>query len=197
MNRTQSGLKRVENIQSHKPRCILEFGGFLVFCFILLFANKGFAQSLNLKNDFNSSPLADQIFEIYAEAIPNEIKNGETFRLKLWGRVAEGYHIYSIKSQGQFAPEPTQMIVASESISAASPLNESDTVIVYDEAFKEQLRVHKHDFWLEQIFRVSMPAKGGSYEVKGDLIYQLCSQRVCSLPLSKPFLTKLKVIAAN
>jgi hypothetical protein len=159
-----------------------------------LLAVEGFAQSTLSIDDLGPTPLSGQLFEIYAEAIPNEIRNGASVRLKLWGRVAENYHIYSIQSQGQFGPEPTQLIMNTGWLAAESDLTESETVWVQDTAFNERLRVHKNDFWLEQHFRLSKQKNQGDHELTGDLVYQICSLRICSLPLTKPFTILLKIV---
>ncbi len=132
--------------------------------------------------------------EAFVEFMPDHVKVNSLVTLKLWGRVAESFHIYSISSQGEYSPEPTQLIIEASPLVSHKPLSESETVWVEDEAFDERLKVHKNDFWLERVYKVKENQKPGVYSIKGRLIYQICNQKICSLPISKSFSAPLEII---
>ena len=153
------------------------------------------AQSdLPFKSDQNTPFEFISNIEIFVEALPKEISVNQDFSLKLWGRVPDNYHIYSISSQGSYAPDSTQLLVNSDLLRAVSPLEESETEQIFDEAFEQKLQVHKHDFWLERKYRFKNSSFSGKYSINGSLIFQICSKRICSLPVSKPFTTTVVVI---
>ena len=154
-----------------------------------------FAQSLfKLDQGRHTIHWGEDAVEIYAEWLPNRQKQGELTTLKIWGRIKEGFHIYSINVQGDYAPEPTHVLIDSEQVVAVSHTRESETVSVFDEAFDQRLAVHRQDFWLEQSFRIRQEALPGPYFVRGELIFQICNKRICSLPVSKPLSSELTVL---
>lgn len=132
--------------------------------------------------------------ESFVEFIPGYVKVDGLVTLKLWGRVAEGFHIYSISPQGEYSPEPTQLIIEASPLTVHKPLSESKTVWVEDEAFGERLKVHKNDFWLERVYKVKESQKPGVYSIEGSLLFQICDQKICSLPISKRFSASLEII---
>ncbi len=132
--------------------------------------------------------------EAFVEFIPGRAEANSFVALKLWGRIAEDYHIYSIRSQGEYSPEPTQLIIETSPLTVHEALTESETVWVEDEAFGERLKVHKNDFWLKRVYKVKDNQKPGVYSINGSLIFQICDRKICSLPVSKRFSAQLEII---
>lgn len=131
---------------------------------------------------------------LYAELVPSSVKNtSDVLSLKLWGRLPQDYHIYSIEKQGEFAPPPTQLVVFSKLLHGLSPLKESEPKVVEDRAFDMLLKVHKNDFWLEKSYSIKGNNLPGEYVIPGALVYQVCDNLICSLPLEKAFKVSLVI----
>jgi len=52
--------------------------------------------------------------------------------------------------------------------------------------FHKELKVHKNDFLISQKFKLVNPKT--MHIVKGIFKYQVCTSKICSLPLQSPFL---------
>lgn len=150
-------------------------------------------ESGNLHLNRNNSA-ADPVIQIMAELDPVRISPGGRLTLRLIGRVNPGNHLYSIKSQGEFAPKPTRLIVTSDFLTPVSETTESEPILIIDNAFEMPLQVHNNDFWISRQYRVSSRLKPGSYPIRGYLLYQICSHRICSLPLKSRFNEPVKII---
>ena len=56
------------------------------------------------------------------------------------------------------------------------------------------LQVHQDEFWVSRAYRLSPDAKPGLYEIRGFLLYQVCDQRICSIPLKSWFNEQITVL---
>lgn len=142
---------------------------------------------------FSGSGYQGETLSLYAEFIPETVSVGQELSLKLLGRLNQGYYIYSVDTQGEFAPVPTSFILSSDLFIARSQIMESGTITVYDEAFDQELSIHRNDFRLERRFQLADHAEPGSYQVEGVLFYQVCDNRICSLPLEKEFSARINI----
>ena len=124
---------------------------------------------------------------LYAELIAESVSAGNYLKLKIWGRLLKGHHIYSITPQGEFTPDPTKLLILKKGFLPISDLIESEPAVIEDRAFDLALKVHKNDFWLEQSFEVVEGVDHRLRKVKGVLLYQVCDNLICSLPLEKEF----------
>ncbi len=130
---------------------------------------------------------------VIAEVFPAAISPGGLLTIRIVGRIEQDSHLYSIRPQGEFAPDPTKLIVTAGFLSPVSSTDESSTNLVIDDAFDLPLQVHKKDFWISRQYIVNKKTKPGSYHVAGYLLYQICSQRICSLPLKSRFNEKIVI----
>lgn len=168
---------------------------FVFVSILLMLPHATYGQTSTLLDQIDRNTFStDEPIELFAEFIPGHASQNSLITLKLWGRVKAGYHIYSISPQGEYSPEPTQLVVEAGPLLIHKSLSESETIWVQDEAFEERLRVHKNDFWLAQIYRVKKDQKPGMYSINGTMIYQICDQKICSFPISKPFTASLEII---
>ena len=139
---------------------------------------------------FDSPQKKDPInfnLELTADFSPNLIKNGETTTLTILGRVGERLHIYSVFPQGEFTPKPTKVLLETRWLSKIHATTESEPTNIYDQAFDLSLKIHKNDFWISNKYILSNVAYSGKKVVDGYLIYQICDNRICSLPTKSYF----------
>ncbi len=134
-----------------------------------------------------------QTLSIIAELSPNPAALATEIILTVYGRIETGHHIYSVHSQGDFSPIPTKIAIKSGFLIPRSKTWESPPITVIDQTFDQPLKVHKNDFWLKRKFLLSSNSKIGKYQIAGYVSYQICDNRICSLPQNKIFRTDLTI----
>ncbi len=166
---------------------------FLALLFVSVEILVSNAQSLittNQDNPFNQINPVDEgklRVEILASTNKENLQRGEQFILTITGRVAEGQHIYSIVKQRGFAPEPTGLTIESSHLALSGQLRESPPQRLFDGAFEQELLIHSDDFELNQSVKTDTTLSQGYYRFYGNIQYQICDNRICSLPQKKPF----------
>lgn len=165
----------------------------LVFLYIIL-PSTILAVSLDsfIKEGGNEVNLTHSL-RVIAEFSPTHVARNLVTTLTIYGQIRNGFHIYSILPQGEFSPEPTQLILDSEQLKPISSTEESPVKSIIDETFNLPLKVHKNEFWLKQKYRVSNDIQKGTYQFKGYVKYQVCNNKICSLPLKANFQEKLDI----
>lgn len=153
-------------------------------------AKKTDFENLEIKQRFEST---EQTVPVFAKIVPKSIFPGEELSLQIIGRIDQDRHLYSIRQQGEFAPNPTRIVITSPFVTATSKMDESPTVLINDEAFETPLQVHKNDFWISRRYHLLKKIEPGSYQLTGYLLYQICSNRICSLPLKSHFIEPLTI----
>ena len=167
--------------------------------YFFVFIGENFAGSINSNGvNFDKNFLIKENFDNSLEIIvnfnPGVVEPGQMLIFNFYGRVAEGMHIYSIYSQGDFGPEPTEIIIETPDLIQVNKMSESKTHKIVDEAFGVLLNVHQNDFWIRQKYKMPNSFKKGVYEVGGFIKYQVCDNLICSIPIKKRFTTTIKVI---
>jgi hypothetical protein len=135
----------------------------------------------------------DKSLSIFAEFSHKQSATKTEIILTIHGRVDEGFHVYSIHPQGDFAPDPTQLILESKILNLTGALKESKPQTIIDDAFRLPLKVHKNEFWLRQKCSIAKDVKQGLHNIRGYIQYQVCNNRICSLPLRKHFQEKVQI----
>ena len=145
------------------------------------------SQSSSLSDLFESSPTTDlPKLEIQAVLVPEIIAPGAETELQVQVFIPAGWHIYSIKPAGEFGPEPTSLTILSGH-AIVTPLEESPPIRFYDEAFAQELSVHQYGLELRLRIRIAPDHPSGYDELRAQLAYQVCDNRICA-PLQTEFL---------
>ena len=99
-------------------------------------------------------------------------------------QVPKGSHIYSVNSQNGILP--TSLEAHKDSgLTPSSKTVESEPERIFDEALQKNIIAHKGVFELRRNFQ--MPQKPLTGRQRFFLNYQICDQRVCSLPRESHF----------
>ena len=112
---------------------------------------------------------------------------GSMVKLTVIGRTQPGFHVYSVKPQGEFGPKPTRLIIDQPQLKTMGPIEESKPMLMVDQAIGESLLVHQGEFWVAQTFA---PTQGKRF-IQGYLFYQLCDNLICLTPVKQPFEARL------
>ena len=142
--------------------------------------SSGWSQNSSLSDLFESSPTTDlPKLEIQVVFVPEIITPGAETELQVQIFIPAGWHIYSIKPAGEFGPEPTTLTILSGH-TIVTPLKESSPIRFYDDAFAQELSVHQYGLELRLRIRVAPDQPSGYNELRAQLEYQVCDNRICA-----------------
>ena len=145
------------------------------------------SQNSSLSDLFESSPTTNlPKLETQVVFVPEIITPGAETELQVQVFIPAGWHIYSIKPAGEFGPEPTSLTILSGH-AIVTPLEESPPIRFYDEAFAQELSVHEYGLELRLRIRIAPDHPSGYDELRAQLAYQVCDNRICA-PLQTEFL---------
>lgn len=150
---------------------------------------------LPIPGSLNKSNLFDFSVPVIAEVSPESVTAGGFLTIRVFGRISQNQHLYSVNKQGDFSPDPTKIVVNNRYLSTVSGAKESPTILIIDKSFDLALQVHKREFWISQRYQIIPTAKPGVRQIRGYLLYQICSHRICSLPLKSFFETRISIIS--
>lgn len=145
----------------------------------------GLTQKSNAQSDwFQDSEFLLQPLSIVAEL--KHLKNKYEFEIIVYGRLKWGQYIYSTFTSGKDSPIPSRIFLIQPKAEKIEGIGESETITVYDEMFHKEVSVHQNDFLISQKFKLLDFETLQS--VKGLFKYQICTNKICSLPLQSSFL---------
>ena len=96
--------------------------------------------------------------------------------------VPPGSHVYSVALEEGLGPVGTKVFIEPGLEVSPEDMTETPPKPIMDQAFGLTLQAHEGNF--EIIVRLAQPAPKG---LKGYLLYQICDNRICSLPQTAPF----------
>ncbi|MGK0289198.1 MAG: hypothetical protein ACI86H_000629 [bacterium] len=161
----------------------------MIYLGILFSQSSAFGDELLFPNgDGSSFPDFSKQVELFAKLTPSKVKVGQVVQLSLLGRVIQGSHIYSVHSQGKNKPSSTKIRVVSTWFQKKGKTTESKTKIILDEAYQKKVNAHQGDFQIHQKYILKQGVLGAQ-KLQGKFTFQICNQRICSLPITKSFST--------
>jgi thiol:disulfide interchange protein DsbD len=114
---------------------------------------------------------------------PPAARPGEHVRLIVTATIADGWHVYSLEPQGEFAPPPTLFsIAAKDGLEPEGPPYEVNPIVKTDKVFDMTLAYHRRAARFYQNFIVPEVEAAGAREVHAMVRYQACSDRICTPP---------------
>ena len=119
---------------------------------------------------------------------------GDRFDLYLSVQIEEGWHIYSLQPLDGNELLATQISLADDIFESAEPWKESPTHLIQDDAQAKMVKGHTFTAEFQKSFYVPEKIKPGSYSIKGNLLYRACDNKLCTLPQSLPFVTRVQVV---
>ncbi|KAK3584161.1 hypothetical protein CHS0354_035241 [Potamilus streckersoni] len=110
--------------------------------------------------------------------------NQPVYTVTAYVSVPAGKHIYSVSRQTGVVG--TQIRFADPGVKPVGTLQESPAETIYDDTLKKNIKAHRREFQLTGQFTAEMPLPEA---VKMSLYFQICDQKICSLPAEKPFMS--------
>jgi hypothetical protein len=127
-------------------------------------------------------------------ADPAPVYPGGRFRLYLSAQIEEGWHIYSLKPLDGNEMLATRIIIEESVFETVGHWEESPPHLIQDDAQAKMVKGHTFTAEFQKSFYVPEKIKPGSYSIKGNLLYRACDNKLCTLPQSLPFVTRVQVV---
>jgi thiol:disulfide interchange protein DsbD len=125
------------------------------------------------------------------------VQAGGQFEAAIEATIAGDWHLYST-TQPPGGPSPTRFSLISEGpFQISGSIRQSDPESDFDPNFSIRTEFYTvgADFWVP--IKVAPEAKPGDYDLRIQVVYQVCNERVCLPPTRVPIAVKLKIIAGS
>jgi DsbC/DsbD-like thiol-disulfide interchange protein len=150
--------------------------------------------SVNSESAPFSSPLPSGPKLKISALIDKELVHpGESFKLYLSVHIEEGWHIYSLQPLDGNEMLATQINIDGNVFGKAEQWEESPTSLIQDDAQAKIVKGHTDTAEFQKTFYAPEDINPGSYSIKGTLLYRACDNKLCTLPQSLPFASRVQV----
>ena len=140
---------------------------------------------------------ADSIhFKLTAIVDPESINPGDRFALYVKIELSEGWHIYSLYTKGVEEQSLATKISLNSGMFVAHGLwEEPAPAIAWDGALERIVKTHQQVVEFRRWYSVVESLGSGSYQIKGDVVFRACNNKVCNLPKKIFYETKIDVLS--
>jgi hypothetical protein len=133
-------------------------------------------------------------FKLTAIVDPESAKPGDRFALYVKIELSAGWHIYSLYAKGvEKQPLATEIFLNSDMFIAHGLWEEPTSVIAWDGALERVVKTHQQVVEFRRWYSVVESLGSGSYQIRGDVVFRACNNKVCNLPKKIPYETKINV----
>ena len=163
------------------------------FLFVIMFAVP-MAEAIPSFQKFkkDSNPIH---FKLTAIVDPESIKLGGRFALHIKIELSEGWHIYSLYTKGvEKQPLATQISLNSDMFIAHGLWEEPAPVIAWAGALEKVVKTHQQVVEFRRWYSPVESLDSGSYQIRGDVVFRACNNKVCNLPKKIYYTTKIDVL---
>ena len=140
---------------------------------------------------------ADSIhFKLTAIVDPESINPGDRFALYVKIELSEGWHIYSLYTKGVEEQSLATKISLNSGMFVAHGLwEEPAPAIAWDGALERIVKTHQQVVEFRRWYSVVESLGSGSYQIRGDVVFRACNNKVCNLPKKIFYETKINVLS--
>ncbi len=148
--------------------------------------------SFNDFKEFQSSKTKRPALKISAATIPEIIKPGERFTLHIQVLMESGSHIYSLEENFTEEQLATRIEIENLKSHPVTDWTESPPKLSLDPVLEKTVKIHESIAEFKRDYKSVYSLPSIDKEISGKLIYRICDNRTCSLPLNSKFKAKLK-----
>jgi len=135
-------------------------------------------------------------FNLTAIVDPESIKLGERFVLYIKIELSEGWHIYSLYTKGVEAqPLATNISLNSDMFVGHGLWEEPPPVIAWDGALEKVVKTHQQVVEFRRWYSPIGSLDSGLYQIRGDVVFRACNNKVCNLPKKISYGVKIYVLS--
>lgn len=134
---------------------------------------------------------------LHLQAMPDKDKvhPGETFWLHLVTFLEEGWHMYSLEKQSDDETVATRIDMEALVFDPQGHWHEMPPKLVRDDVMEKIMKTHSGRVEFTHLFSVPKGLKSGEYSLSGFLHFRTCNNRICTLPQTMKFQTRVIVKA--
>ena len=135
-------------------------------------------------------------FKLTAIVDPESINPGDRFALYVKIELSEGWHIYSLYTKGVEEQSLATKISLNSGMFVAHGLwEEPAPAIAWDGALERIVKTHQQVVEFRRWYSVVESLGSGSYQIRGDVVFRACNNKVCNLPKKIFYKTKINVLS--
>jgi DsbC/DsbD-like thiol-disulfide interchange protein len=135
-------------------------------------------------------------FKLTTIVDPESIKPGGRFALYVKIELSAGWHIYSLYTKGvEGQPLATEISLNSGMFVAHGLWEEPAPVIAWDGALRRVVKTHQQVVEFRRWYSVVESLSLGSYQIRGNVVFRACNNKVCNLPKKIFYETKINVLS--
>jgi hypothetical protein len=109
-------------------------------------------------------------------------------------QIEEGWHIYSLQPLDGSELLATQITLSEEDrLESAGDWQESATRLIQDDAQAKRVKAHTRIAEFHKDFQVPKNFSLGNYSINGKLVYRACDNKLCTLPQSLTFVSRIYI----
>ena len=169
-----------------------KWGSFFLFV-IMLAAPMAEAIPFFQKFKKDSDPIH---FKLTAVVDPESIKLGDRFLLYVKIELSRGWHIYSLYAKGfEKQPLATEILLNSGLFVAHGLWEEPAPVIAWDGALEKVVKAHQKVVEFRRWYSPVESLDSGSYQIRGEVVFRACNNKVCNLPKKISYETKIDILS--
>ena len=110
--------------------------------------------------------------------------------------LSEGWHIYSLYTKGVEEQSLATKISLNSGMFVAHGLwEEPAPAIAWDGALERIVKTHQQVVEFRRWYSVVESLSSGSYQIRGDVVFRACNNKVCNLPKKIFYKTKINVLS--
>jgi hypothetical protein len=164
---------------------------FLVFVFFLQAVP---LQAFQAFSEFSREPSDEYHLSANIVVEPKAVRPGDSFELRVWLDLDEGWHIYSMKASSEIEDYPTQIALDNSLFLGQGQWKEPKPEIIFDGALGKMVKTHKNVIEFRRFYWAPRDLKEKFYNLSGSITYRACDNRICTLPRKMTFSAPLEVL---
>ena len=139
------------------------------------------------------TPQADAPLRIVAMLHPAHAFPGGRVTLRLEGSLAAGFYVYAGPTLPTPGPDAIRVEWSAAPATPVGPPRAAPPRRIRDAVYEVEADVYVGAFWIEQTLALPSSLTPGPHSVAGQVAYQVCDGRICSITQRLPFEVQLTV----
>jgi hypothetical protein len=183
---------------AHRPKNLIllsVFSGIVVCLLFLLSVSRGYA--FDSYQEFEKSKKHSLPLKLSSLSDKERVHSGETFWLYVVAVLDKGWHLYSLEKQSKDGSVATRIELEEMAFDPQGSWQETPPKLVRDEVMEKVMKTHSGQVEFSRLFSVPEGLTPGVYPITGTLRFRSCDNRICTLPQTARFQTRVIVEAGE
>ncbi|MDH5763389.1 MAG: protein-disulfide reductase DsbD N-terminal domain-containing protein [Nitrospinota bacterium] len=178
-----------------RPKSLILLSAVVVCSLFLLSVSRGYG--FDSYQDFEKSKNHSLPLKLSSLSDKERVRSGETFWLYVVAVLDKGWHLYSLEKQSEDGSVATRIEMEKMVFDPQSSWQETPPTLVRDEVMEKIMKTHSGQVEFSRLFSVPAGLPPGVYPITGTLRFRSCDNRICTLPQTARFQTRVIVEAGE